>query len=47
MVDRQYKKLVQSTEYATRMGEYQLAKAAGFSDMGASFQVEKLQLILE
>jgi len=34
---RQYKKLVQSAEYATRMGEYQLAKAAGFSDIGAAF----------
>ena len=34
---RQYKKLVQSAEYATRMGEYQLAKAAGFSDIAASF----------
>ena len=34
---RGYKRIVQSTEYATRMGEYQLAKAAGFSDMGASF----------
>ena len=34
---RGYKRIVQSTEYATRMGEYQLAKAAGFSDMGAAF----------
>ena len=34
---RQYKKLVQSAEYATRMGEFQLAKAAGFSDIGAAF----------
>jgi hypothetical protein len=34
---RGYKRIVQSTEYATRMGEYQLAKAAGFSDIGASF----------
>ena len=34
---RQYKKLVQSAEYATRMGEYSLAKAAGFSDIGAAF----------
>ena len=34
---RQYKKLVQSAEYATRLGEYQLAKAAGFSDIGAAF----------
>ena len=33
----QYKRLVQSAEYATRMGEYQLAKAAGFSDIGAAF----------
>tara|TARA_R100001440_G_scaffold34318_1_gene53291 strand:- start:1566 stop:5738 length:4173 start_codon:yes stop_codon:yes gene_type:complete len=34
---RGYKKIVESAEYATRMGEYQLAKAAGFSDMGAAF----------
>jgi hypothetical protein len=34
---RKYKNLVQSAEYATRMGEYQLAKAAGFSDIAASF----------
>ena len=34
---RGYKKVVESAEYATRMGEYQLAKAAGFSDMGAAF----------
>ena len=34
---RQYKKLVQSAEYATRLGEYELAKAAGFSDIGAAF----------
>ena len=34
---RTYKQLVQATEYATRMGEYQLAKAAGFSDIAASF----------
>ena len=34
---KQYKKLVQSAEYATRMGEYSLAKAAGFSDIGAAF----------
>ena len=34
---RGYKRIVQSTEYATRMGEYQLAKAAGFSDIGAAF----------
>jgi len=34
---RGYKKIVESAEYGTRMGEYQLAKAAGFSDMGASF----------
>ena len=34
---KQYKKLVQSAEYATRLGEYQLAKAAGFSDIGAAF----------
>ena len=33
----QYKRLVQAAEYGTRMGEYQLAKAAGFSDIGASF----------
>ena len=24
-------------EYATRMGEFQLAKAAGFSEIGAAF----------
>jgi hypothetical protein len=34
---KQYKKLVQSAEYATRMGEYQLAKSAGFSEIGAAF----------
>jgi len=34
---RGYKRIVESAEYATRMGEYQLAKAAGFSDMGAAF----------
>ena len=34
---KQYKKLVQSAEYATRMGEFQLAKAAGFSEIGAAF----------
>jgi hypothetical protein len=34
---RQYKKLVQSAEYATRLGEYELARAAGFSDIGAAF----------
>jgi hypothetical protein len=34
---RGYKKVVEAAEYGTRMGEYQLAKAAGFSDMGASF----------
>ena len=34
---RGYKKIVEAAEYATRMGEYQLAKAAGFSDMGAAF----------
>jgi len=32
-----YRNLVQSAEYATRMGEFQLAKAAGFSDIGAAF----------
>jgi|TARA_Y100000296_G_scaffold35821_1_gene41512 hypothetical protein len=34
---QQYRKVVQSAEYATRMGEFQLAKAAGFSDIGAAF----------
>ncbi len=34
---RGYKRLVQSAEYATRMGEFQLAKAAGFSEIGAAF----------
>jgi len=34
---QQYKKLVQAAEYSTRLGEFQLAKAAGFSDIGASF----------
>jgi len=34
---KQYRKLVQSAEYATRLGEYELAKAAGFSDIGAAF----------
>ena len=34
---RGYKKIVEAAEYGTRMGEFQLAKAAGFSDMGASF----------
>jgi hypothetical protein len=34
---RQYKKLVQSAEYATRLGEYELARAAGFSEIGAAF----------
>ena len=37
MVLDQYKNLVQAAEYGTRMGEYQLAKAAGFSDIGAAF----------
>ena len=32
-----YAKIVQAAEYGTRMGEYQLAKLAGFSDIGASF----------
>ena len=32
-----YRNLVQSAEYATRMGEFQLEKAAGFSDIGAAF----------
>ena len=34
---RGYAKIVQAAEYGTRMGEFQLAKAAGFSDIGASF----------
>ena len=34
---RGYAKIVQAAEYGTRMGEYQLAKLAGFSDIGASF----------
>jgi hypothetical protein len=34
---RQYKNLVQSAEYATRLGEYQLARSAGFSEIGAAF----------
>jgi len=34
---RQYKNLVQSAEYATRLGEYQLARTAGFSEIGAAF----------
>jgi len=34
---KQYSKLVQSAEYATRMGEYQLARNAGFSEIGAAF----------
>lgn len=34
---RQYKNLVQSAEYATRLGEYELAKKAGFSNIGAAF----------
>ena len=34
---RFYSRLVQSAEYGTRMGEYQLAKLAGFSNIGASF----------
>jgi hypothetical protein len=37
MVGRQYKNLVQSAEYATRLGEYQLARSAGFSEIGAAF----------
>ena len=33
-----YKRIcIKNTEYATRMGEYKLAKAAGFSDVGAAF----------
>jgi len=34
---RQYENLVQSAEYATRLGEYQLARSAGFSEIGAAF----------
>ena len=34
---RKYKELVQAAEYSTRLGEYELAKAAGFSDIGAAF----------
>ena len=34
---RGYAKIVQAAEYGTRMGEFQLAKAAGFSYIGASF----------
>jgi hypothetical protein len=32
-----YKNFVSRTEYASRMGEFQLAKQAGFDDLGASF----------
>jgi len=34
---KQYRKLVQSAEYATRLGEYELARSAGFSEIGAAF----------
>ena len=34
---RGYARIVQAAEYGTRMGEFQLAKLAGFSDIGASF----------
>jgi hypothetical protein len=34
---KQYRKLVQSAEYATRLGEYQLARSAGFSEIAAAF----------
>jgi len=34
---RGYTRIVQAAEYGTRMGEFQLAKLAGFSDIGASF----------
>jgi len=32
-----YKDFVSKVEYASRLGEFQLAKKAGFSDLGASF----------
>ena len=32
-----YKNFVAKTEYASRLGEFQLAKQAGFDDLGASF----------
>jgi len=32
-----YKNFVSRTEYASRLGEFQLAKQAGFDDLGASF----------
>ena len=32
-----YKNFVSRTEYASRMGEFKLAKQAGFDDLGASF----------
>jgi len=34
---KQYKNLVQAAEYATRFGEYELARSAGFSEIGAAF----------
>ena len=34
---RGWKEIVSRVEYATRMGEYNLAKAAGFSDVAAGF----------
>ena len=34
---RKYADFVSRIEYATRLGEYKLAKAAGLSDVAASF----------